>query len=159
MGDPERPEVAGPELEEVNIAAAFPRVHGHPGQWHTQGAAGTGQGQDRCGEFYPLPSETLRRPGPEPSPQPAFALSSAQEAVPPSPPGGVGWEPGFCCPALHPGPDRATLWGSGRGEAHPLRDSPRVRPAPGDLAREIRGPEPALVDVAEPCMPPGGCGS
>lgn len=30
MGDPERPEVAGPELEEVNVAAAFSQGHGHP---------------------------------------------------------------------------------------------------------------------------------
>lgn len=37
MGDPERPEVAGPEPEEVKAAAAFPQVRGLPGHWDAGG--------------------------------------------------------------------------------------------------------------------------
>lgn len=45
MGDPERPEVAGPELEEVNAAAAaaFPQVPGPRGR-REAGGGGDGQG-------------------------------------------------------------------------------------------------------------------
>lgn len=99
----------------------------------TQAAAGTGQGQDRCGKFYPLPSESLRRPGPEPSPQPAFVLSSAQEAVPP---GRSGVGAGLLLPRAAPRPGQGNALGLRPRRARPLRDSPRVRPVPGDLAGE-----------------------
>lgn len=81
MGDPERPEVAGPELEEVNVAAAFSRVHSRLGWWNA-GCGGDLPGAGPLRQVLPLPSETLRRPGLAPSPQPGFVLCSAQEAVP-----------------------------------------------------------------------------
>lgn len=79
MGDPERPEEARPELDEVNVAAAFPLAPQLP---LPLGCSGACKVQDRCRDFYPLLSETPWRPSLEPSPQPGSVFSSAQGSVP-----------------------------------------------------------------------------
>lgn len=81
MGDPERPEAARPELDEVNVADACPAPQSRLA-FRLQIAAGTCKVQDSCRKFYPLRSAPQRRPGREPSPQPGFVVVSAREAVP-----------------------------------------------------------------------------
>ncbi|MXQ94450.1 hypothetical protein E5288_WYG022394 [Bos mutus] len=82
MGDPERPEAARPQPEEVNSAVASspaPRSRRASG---LRAAGGTCEVQDLCSRFYSLPPETRGRPGLELSLQPGFVFSSALKAVP-----------------------------------------------------------------------------
>ena len=82
MGDPERPEAARPEQEEVNIAAASSPAPQSRLASRLRVAAGTCKAQERCGKFYSLPSETRCRPGFESSLRTGFIFSSSREAVP-----------------------------------------------------------------------------
>lgn len=84
MGDSERPEVARPEQNEVNIAAAFsPIPQSRPAYIIAGCVKDLCKVQDRCMKFYSLPSETLCTPGLGPSPQPGLVFASARgRAVP-----------------------------------------------------------------------------
>ena len=82
MGDPERPEAARPQPEEVNSAVASSPAPLSRLASGLRAAAGTCKVQDLCSRFYSLPPETRGRPGLALSPQPRFVFSSTQKAVP-----------------------------------------------------------------------------